>query len=182
MANGRLLLLPLRTRPASPILPDEVLTLPEVSLVGAIAAPPPLLPAELNPFTYPTTGRLGDDRSSLGLPPHSGVDFGAPCGAPVGALRSGVVIREGFASDPFTGIFAYVRYDDGVYALWAHLSNTVVSAGDRVSPSSVIGHVGQTGTAIGCHIHLELHDEEGHIGSLDHVIDPLVYFADLRAA
>jgi murein DD-endopeptidase MepM/ murein hydrolase activator NlpD len=188
--------LPLRARAKVVETPEGGLeiTFPELSIPPPSSqpvtpsAPSPSAPAAatLAPDQnwlklYPVTGTVGDDRSAYGAGPHSGVDWGAPCGAPVHAPRGGVVLREGIATDGLTGIFVQVRYDDGVVATWAHLADTVVDVGQRVAVGTLLGHAGMTGAATGCHIHYELHDHDGDLGTLLGVIDPLAYDAALLA-
>lgn len=194
MADGKLVILPIRFRPDLPAAPEDSITFPEIVIPTGPSAPATPAPAPApgapgiiqwlgpaNPFAWPLGDPVGAPRSGPGiLGPHSGQDFSMPCGTPIAALRPGVVIREGWATDGVTGIFVYLRYDDGTYAIFAHLADTVVDAGQRVDALTLIGHTGQTGNSIGCHLHLELHDQDNAIGTQRGIIDPRGYFADLR--
>lgn len=87
---------------------------------------------------------------------HQGQDVLARCGTPLVAARGGVVIQRAFQSlagnylviqDPITG-------QSNVYA---HLrSPAIVRRGQRVDTGQPIGVVGETGDAVGCHLHFEL--------------------------
>lgn len=97
---------------------------------------------------------------------HDGADIGAACGTPVHAAAGGVVASRGSAG-------AYgdrVVIDHGGFSTaYAHLSSFDVSAGERVGAGEVIGRVGQTGYATGCHLHFML-IEGGHpVDPLPHV-------------
>lgn len=190
------ILLPLRARARVIETPEGelVVELPELVLPAPLpgptpvpapspgpVGPPPIAPEKNWLKLYPVTGRLGDDRSAWGAGPHSGVDWGAPCGRPIYALKPLTIVREGLATDGKTGIFAAFRYDDGVFGLVAHLSTTVVDRGQRLNVGDQIGTVGTTGASSGCHIHYELHDHDGSWGTLRGVIDPLSYHRDLIA-
>lgn len=147
-------------------------TLPVVS-----GAPPTAIPRALDPRAYPITQRIGEQLTPFNGRPHAGVDYGMPEGAPVAALRHGRIIYAAW-SDPMTGNLITIRYDDGVVAYFAHLSSVGASfVGQEVWPDTTVGFIGHTGAATGPHLHLELHSETGHLGTLDKVIDPITYFA-----
>ncbi len=77
---------------------------------------------------------------------HEGTDFGAACGTPIYAARSGTVLQTG---------------PDGGYVTtgYAHQTRIIVSEGQRVARGEVIGYVGNTGLSTTCHLHFEVrHD------------------------
>jgi murein DD-endopeptidase MepM/ murein hydrolase activator NlpD len=82
---------------------------------------------------------------------HDGTDFGAACGTPVHAAASGVVV--GVPSDRAYGNRVVVRHDGGLETSYNHLSRQSVHIGQRVTPRTTVGRVGQTGLATGCHLH-----------------------------
>jgi murein DD-endopeptidase MepM/ murein hydrolase activator NlpD len=82
---------------------------------------------------------------------HDGTDFGAACGTPVHAAARGVVV--GVPSDRAYGNRVVVRHDSGLETSYNHLSRQSVRVGQRVTPSTTVGRVGQTGLATGCHLH-----------------------------
>ena len=83
--------------------------------------------------------------------PHTGVDFLSPTGTPIHAANSGTVAL----AEPlyFTGNTVIVDYGDGLFALFAHMSEIHVHAGDAVTPDTILGLVGQTGRVTGPHLH-----------------------------
>lgn len=100
--------------------------------------------------------------------PHSGVDLGAERGTPVLAAGDGEVVWVGYGllrnapdpKDPY-GLAIAVRHDFGyrnqeLYTIYAHLSRTFVSMGQRVRAGEPIGTVGETGHASGAHLHFEV--------------------------
>lgn len=82
---------------------------------------------------------------------HDGVDFGAACGNPVRAARSGVVRSAG--RDGAYGLRVVVDHGPGLRTAYAHLTSASVSRGDRVDPRSIVGRVGSSGMSTGCHLH-----------------------------
>jgi murein DD-endopeptidase MepM/ murein hydrolase activator NlpD len=88
---------------------------------------------------------------------HTGVDFGAPYGAPIRAAGGGTVI---FAQ-PTRGYGNCVILDhgNGVTTLYGHCSALLVSEGQVVAQGQIIARVGATGMATGPHLHFEVrHD------------------------
>ena len=53
------------------------------------------------------------------------------------------------------GKFIILSHDDGTFTRYAHLSDIEVTPGQDVSPDTIIGHVGKTGTG-SCHLHYEV--------------------------
>ena len=95
--------------------------------------------------------------------PHHGVDFNAANGAPVLAAADGTIVFAGFEKEAthspwqnFYGNFVVIRHANDVYTLYAHLSQILVETGQEVRVGEVIGEVGDTGVAIGPHLHLEV--------------------------
>jgi murein DD-endopeptidase MepM/ murein hydrolase activator NlpD len=82
---------------------------------------------------------------------HDGTDFAAACGTPVHAAAGGTVART--PTDSAYGRRVVVDHGDGTSTGYAHLSSRSVSAGTRVRAGQVIGRVGRTGLATGCHVH-----------------------------
>lgn len=95
--------------------------------------------------------------------PHHGVDFPAAIGTPVLASADGKIVFAGFEKNSahgpdgyFYGNFIVIRHANELYTLYAHLSKIFVEAGQRIQVGELIGEVGQTGAAIGPHLHFEV--------------------------
>lgn len=82
---------------------------------------------------------------------HDGTDFGVACGTPVHAAASGVVIGRAYNSA--YGNRVILQHSDGITTSYNHLSRQSVAVGDRVGVGTVVGMVGATGLATGCHLH-----------------------------
>ena len=89
-----------------------------------------------------------------GLRGHKGVDLAAPSGTPVYATADGYVSR----ADWFSSYGKYISIEHGaaLQTRFAHLSDMVVSAGDKVKKGDLIGYVGSTGRSTGPHLHYEV--------------------------
>lgn len=85
---------------------------------------------------------------------HTGIDIPETKGTPVYATGNGVVIRKGYNSG--YGNFIEIRHAGGFHSFYAHLSKTMVNAGDSISIAEQIACVGSTGVATGCHLHYEV--------------------------
>jgi len=85
---------------------------------------------------------------------HSGVDLAAPYGTPIVSTMNGAVqstgVRGGY------GILVEVRGGAGLSTRYAHMSRSIVSAGEFVRQGQVLGYVGSTGHSTGAHLHYEV--------------------------
>ncbi|MFC9850489.1 M23 family metallopeptidase [Streptomyces prasinus] len=110
--------------------------------------------------TLPVTSPFGSREHPLtGVTKlHTGVDFGAPQGAPVFATRDGRVTFAAMTS-------AYgnrVVIDHGTIAgkrletTYSHLSALQITAGQTVTAGTPVGLVGSTGLSTGPHLHFEV--------------------------
>jgi murein DD-endopeptidase MepM/ murein hydrolase activator NlpD len=87
---------------------------------------------------------------------HQGQDVFAACGTPLVAARGGVVKFKQYHSR--AGHYIVIDGErTGTDYAYMHLRDAaLVDEGDRVHTGQLIGFVGQTGRASGCHLHLEL--------------------------
>jgi hypothetical protein len=98
---------------------------------------------------------------------HFGVDFFNPQGTAVLAAGAGTVVfagpddQTGFGPQTgFYGNLVVLEHDpyrgQRVFTLYGHLNTVVVNAGRAVRAGDLLGEVGQTGIAIGPHLHFEV--------------------------
>jgi murein DD-endopeptidase MepM/ murein hydrolase activator NlpD len=85
---------------------------------------------------------------------HTGIDFAEAKGTPVYATGGGVVVRKGYNSG--YGNFIEIRHAGGFRSFYAHLSRTLVNAGDSVRMGKYIACVGNSGLTTGYHLHYEI--------------------------
>ena len=86
---------------------------------------------------------------------HTGLDIGAPRGTVIRAAASGTVVkavRQYYAY----GFHVKISHGNGIYTLYAHMSQLAVSYGDYVQQGQIVGYVGMTGNASGNHCHFEI--------------------------
>jgi murein DD-endopeptidase MepM/ murein hydrolase activator NlpD len=95
--------------------------------------------------------------------PHHGVEFYNKFGTPIYAAGDGQVVFAGpdiqaFYSpwQNYYGNVVVIQHADGLFTLYAHLSEITVEAGEKVLVGEQIGGVGQSGVAIGSHLHFEV--------------------------
>ena len=85
---------------------------------------------------------------------HTGVDFRNPKGTPILAADDGVVIKVANSGSP--GTIIKLSHGNGLETWYEHCDTMCVSVGQVVSKGEVIGTVGATGNATGCHLHFEV--------------------------
>lgn len=118
------------------------------------------------PASGPISGVYGSQRILNGKPrrPHYGVDVAAPEGAPVRAPAAGLVTL----AEPdlyYSGGTLIIDHGHGLSSSFLHLSEVLVSPGQRVERGELIGRVGATGRATGPHL-------DWRMNLLDARIDP----------
>ncbi len=93
---------------------------------------------------------------------HNGVDFKAPIGTPVYAALTGTVMATnlGAVANCQYGKWVLIKHLNGLATLYAHLSEVSVQQGSTVTTGQVIGFAGNTGYAIGPHLHFTVYIAE----------------------
>jgi murein DD-endopeptidase MepM/ murein hydrolase activator NlpD len=89
---------------------------------------------------------------------HKGIDIAAPLGSSVYAVDSGVVSKS-YYSDTY-GNVVFIKHDNGIETVYAHLQTRKVQEGKRVEQGHIIGKMGNTGDSSGVHLHFEVHQSE----------------------
>lgn len=92
---------------------------------------------------------------------HNGIDLGAAVGTKILAPLTGTVRATG-NTDLVPGCYSWgqwalVDHPNGLSTLYAHMSWTGVSPGQKLATGDVIGYVGATGYATGPHLHFTLY-------------------------
>ena len=101
-----------------------------------------------SPYGYRTHPIFGDNRL------HTGIDIGAPYGAPVIAAEAGVVAYAGAMSG--YGNVVVVDHGGGLATTYNHLASFSVASGQQVGRGSPIANVGCSGYCTGPHLHFEV--------------------------
>lgn len=108
----------------------------------------------------PVAGMVSSGYGSRWGAMHYGLDFADSLGAPIHAVSSGTVLEAGPASG--FGLWVRVQHDDGTQAVYGHVNEMFVQAGQRVNAGDVIATVGNRGQSTGPHLHLEIWDQAGN--------------------
>lgn len=85
---------------------------------------------------------------------HQGIDIGVPVGTPTKAPLDGTVIAV-VNGHPKAGNFVEIEHDNGDVTRYLHMSDIMVSRGDRVKKGEVFAATGNTGRSTGPHLHWE---------------------------
>ena len=89
---------------------------------------------------------------------HNGVDMAVPCGTPIHASGDGAVTFAGWN----TALGNYVEINHGPLSTgYGHMTRFIVKVGQQVKQGDVIGYVGATGMATGCHVHFQAINSQG---------------------
>ncbi|HEX4841434.1 MAG TPA: M23 family metallopeptidase [bacterium] len=111
-------------------------------------------------FVWPARGRITSGFGFRTHPVfgtremHTGIDIGAPLGAPVVSAREGKVIWAGWYGG--YGLFVRVDHGSGLITAYSHLSKISVKVGQILHPGDLIGRVGSTGFSTGPHLLFEI--------------------------
>lgn len=124
----------------------------------------------VKPVAFVLSSRFGRRVDPLrgGIRVHRGIDVLGRAGAPVFAAAAGQVRFAGERGS--YGRLVEIEHVDGSRSRYAHLSASLVRAGDVVRVGDRIGLIGSTGRSTGPHLHFELHVAGA-------AVDPLPCFA-----
>ena len=113
------------------------------------------------PISSPFGAREGLDANGF----HKGVDFSAPEGTPIAASMAGEVVVAQNDGMPVSGygIATIIKHSNGMYSLYGHQSELLVSVGDSVQQGQIIGKVGNTGISFGAHLHFEIRENNNPV-------------------
>lgn len=88
----------------------------------------------------------------------NGVDVANLCGTPIYAAAAGSIIAATESGwNGGAGKYVKINHTSELQTLYAHLSRVLVSLGESVFRGQLIGLMGATGQATGCHLHFEVH-------------------------
>lgn len=100
---------------------------------------------------------------------HYGWDIAASYGSPVKASADGIVAQ--LKREVIGGNTIIIKHG-GIYTtVYCHLSKFNVKVGQKVKRGDVIGFVGQTGKAIGPHVHYEIRVNRKAVNPYNYILD-----------
>ena len=107
------------------------------------------IPVGKSYFILPCEGMI-----SQGLHPYNAIDIANDCGSLVVAAAGGTVEKVGRIK--IGGNRVTILHPNGVVTYYGHLSAILVAAGQKVNAGDLIGRIGTTGYATGCHLHFDV--------------------------
>lgn len=113
-------------------------------------------PAFIWPAIGPITTKFGVPGSDWIGGYHMGLDIGAPFGAPIVAAADGTVEEANGDNSHGYGNHVLISHGFGYETLYGHMSKIVAKAGAKVKQGELIGYVGESGYAVGPHLHFEV--------------------------
>jgi murein DD-endopeptidase MepM/ murein hydrolase activator NlpD len=148
---------------------------------GISATPSP--PLETPPdaaAVYPIQGPYEYWDGFGGSRGHEGVDIGSPCGTPLVAVQAARVRYRKYHGAAGNYVVLDLK-GSTVDLAYMHLSEpSVARPGQRVAAGQLLGYVGDTGNASGCHLHFEVWDGTWYGGGAP--IDPMPFLSSLERA
>ena len=118
----------------------------------------PLAPSMMGSQLYlPGKGRIssGFGYRAMDSKVHKGIDIAMPVGDTVRVVMPGVIESISYEHKGY-GKYVTVKHDNGMQTRYAHLSNSLVTSGQRVDGNQPIALSGNTGKTTGPHLHFEI--------------------------
>ncbi len=100
---------------------------------------------------------------------HQGIDIATNFGNPVVATADGIVVA--LKNDKMLGKSILISHGFGYSTLYGHLSQFLVKIGQKVNRGDTIGLIGQSGKAIGPHVHYEIHLNDRAVNPYDFILE-----------
>jgi murein DD-endopeptidase MepM/ murein hydrolase activator NlpD len=130
----------------------DILIIPGGKMPSPKPAPQPFTPLAQGYFICPVAGGC---RITQGLHFYNAVDFSnGKCGEPILAAAGGTVLKAGWQKK--AGNYVKILHPNGVVTMYGHLQTIFVSPGEQVFQGQIIGTMGATGRATGCHLHFDV--------------------------
>jgi murein DD-endopeptidase MepM/ murein hydrolase activator NlpD len=136
--------------------------------------PATALPKQVFPIRGPHElwAGFGDGRG------HQGADVGAACGTPLVAISAGTLTKSAYHARAGTYLVIDLKNADQDVAYMHMTELTALRVGSTVSAGQVVGYVGDSGNASGCHLHFELWEGEYYGGGA--AVDPIPFLQSLE--
>ncbi|MBR4166404.1 MAG: M23 family metallopeptidase, partial [Bacteroidales bacterium] len=144
----------------------------------------PPMTTPLNDFSYARTGASTGEKINPFYKvavPHGGLDLISQQGEPVYAVANGTV-KDVDHSSKGLGNVVTIDHGNGYITRYAHLENTRVSRGQKVTKGKQIGQVGMSGNSFAPHLHYEVMKDTARLDPLNFMfasVSPEEYMAML---
>jgi murein DD-endopeptidase MepM/ murein hydrolase activator NlpD len=127
------------------------------------------------PSVMPTAGWLNSpygmraDPFTGRMQMHWGVDISTNTGNPIVATADGIVLQ--LLTDKYLGKHIIISHGNGITTLYGHMNGFAVRAGQKVKRGDVIGYIGQTGKAVGPHVHYEVRIDGKPVNPYNYILE-----------
>lgn len=108
---------------------------------------------------------------------HDGLDIAVPEGTEVVAVKSGTVTQ--IRQSQTYGLVVEYETSDGFVVQYAHLQDTLVTEGEKLTQGQVMAKSGNSGLSTGPHLHYSLRKDEIIVDPMPYVTLP--YTAEVSA-
>jgi hypothetical protein len=95
--------------------------------------------------------------------PHNGIDLVMPEGTALRSIADGVIEKVTNYGSESIGEGVIIKLEDGTRAIYGHMSEISVKAGESIKAGDVIGLSGNTGHSTGAHLHFGLWKDGNYI-------------------
>lgn len=136
------------TETSREMVSENVITEPEPEIIEKGTQTPPTYIKPITGGTLTSTFKWRWGRM------HKGIDWAVPKGTAVRASCGGTIVSAGWSGG--YGNCITIRHPDGKQTRYGHLSNILVSAGQKVDQGQKIALSGNTGRSTGPHVHFEI--------------------------
>jgi murein DD-endopeptidase MepM/ murein hydrolase activator NlpD len=85
---------------------------------------------------------------------HHGVDIEGNKGSEILAALEGIIAETG--NNAIYGNYIKIKSGDDIQTVYAHCSKVLYEKGEKIRQGQIIGNVGDTGLAVGAHLHFEV--------------------------
>jgi len=102
---------------------------------------------------------------------HKGIDITVKKGSNVKAVLDGVVVASG--SSPEYGVFTEIRHSDNLKTVYANCYSLTAKEGDNIKRGDIIASMGDTGAAVGVHLHFEVWVDGAAVDPLGYINVPV---------
>lgn len=121
------------------------------------------------PSSSRITSNFGDRESPTegASSSHKGIDIGAAAGNSILAAASGTVTISTYSYS--AGNYIMIHHGGGVYTVYMHCSELLVSAGQEVTQGQIIAKVGSTGYSTGPHLHFGIRVDGSYVNPAKYV-------------
>lgn len=127
-------------------------------------------------WTWPSEGIITDTFNTRNGT-HKGIDIAGELGDHVYVVDEGIVTKSYYSQS--YGNVIFVKHDNDLETVYAHLSKRFVEEDQLVEKGELIGEMGNTGHSSGVHLHFEIHNKEWTV-TKENAINPILALGNVQ--